>query len=660
MKRLTCLTLLSVLFNPPYTLADDAQKPAPILEEMVVTATRFPAKQATIPAHITTITAAQIQNSPAGNIPDLLRSQSGIMVSNMTGNGRSFTVDLRGFGESAGTNTLVLVDGRRINQADLGGTDWMQIPLERVEKIEIIRGGSGGVLYGDNASGGVVNIITKEGDGPFTTNLKVAAGTYGKASTHLGFSGTNNKLSYALDTGYRTDDGYRDNSDAQASQAGLKLKYDANDALSIHLSAGYQKDDVGFPSTLKESDFTAGRNRQQTITPDDFGNTKDLFVQLRPEFQFGQNNLFSWDLAWRNRDVKNYSNFTGGQFTGETATDVWSMAPRVQFNQPIMGMHDQLTLGMDYQSDTEKIDNESLFFGAWTFGDFTLRKITTGHYLHNEIRLSDQWRFTQGIRRDRVKFNFRPSTPEHVTMDADAFSGEIGYTYEHNNRVYLNFSRSFRYPLLDEQYSFFTNTVNTALQPQRTREFQLGSHYEFSPTLKGDISLFRLETSKEIYFDIQTFNNTNLDGEVRRDGVEMELAKQFENWSITGNATWTQAKIEAGTYAGKAFPGVPKIKTGLTVKYFPTEELTLEVAGRTIGSRPFISDFGNNFGSQSGHVVLDTALRYRWPSITGFINITNLTGTEYAEYGVLGGFPTEKAYFPSPKQGIMVGASTHF
>ena len=64
--------------------------------------------------------------------------------------GKSASVDIRGFGETAPLNTLVLVDGRRVNEIDLSGVDWTQIPLDQIERIEIVRG-AGSVLYGDNA-----------------------------------------------------------------------------------------------------------------------------------------------------------------------------------------------------------------------------------------------------------------------------------------------------------------------------------------------------------------------------------------------------------------------------------------------------------------------------------------------------------------------------
>ncbi|MBF0340314.1 MAG: TonB-dependent receptor [Magnetococcales bacterium] len=661
MHRPSSFTLLSLLLPIlPAVAGETPSQPDVTLEETVVTATRFPVQRNMVPAHVTTIGREEIRESGAASVPELLRLQTGIHVMDMTGNGRNHVVDLRGFGESASTNTLVLVDGRRINQADLGGVDWLQIPLERIERIEILRGGSGGVLYGDNASGGVVNIITRTGTEKPVVEIKAQGGSHGAAATHLSVEGKTGSLSYALTGGLRSEDGYRDNSDNDLRNAGLSLRFQPTESFGIRFATGYQHDTTGLPSALKESDFAKGMTRTATVTPDDKTKTTDSFFHLTPELRFNGADRFSLDLSWRDREAETFSNFTGGQFTGETATHVWSISPRVQLHRSWDKIADHLTFGGDLHTDQEKIRNDSLFFGVRTQGDFSLRKANRGAYLHNEIHLPERWILTQGGRLDRAEFYFLPSTPERVVMDSQAYAFGVRHDLNDTNHLYVNLSRSFRYPLLDEQYSFFTNTVNTALKSQRSLEYQLGWQREFSPTLTGELSLFRVATRDEIFFDILSFNNANLDGQVQRDGVELELKKQFEHFSLTGHTTWTKAEIRTGSFDGKAFPGVPTFKSGATLKVFPTEAMTWELTGRYVGTRPFISDFGNSFGEQASYVVLDTGLRYQWSKVTGWIDVTNLTGREYAEYGVLGGFPTERAWFPSAERRFMVGASARF
>ena len=108
-------------------------------------------------------------------MPRYCARRRAIAVRDYYGNGARTSVDMRGFGETAPVNTLVLIDGRRINLPDLSGADWSQIAKEDVERIEILRG-SGSVLYGDNAAGGVRNIITKKAKKPIGTRLKQSAG----------------------------------------------------------------------------------------------------------------------------------------------------------------------------------------------------------------------------------------------------------------------------------------------------------------------------------------------------------------------------------------------------------------------------------------------------------------------------------------------------
>ena len=107
----------------------EAQTPFRFDQEVVVTPTRLDEPVALVPASVTIITAENIAASPVADIPGVLRAHAGINVIDITGNRRSYRIDLRGFGETASLNTLVLVDGRRANQPDFSGIDWSQICL---------------------------------------------------------------------------------------------------------------------------------------------------------------------------------------------------------------------------------------------------------------------------------------------------------------------------------------------------------------------------------------------------------------------------------------------------------------------------------------------------------------------------------------------------
>ena len=130
------------------------------------------------------ITAENIRQSAAQDLPQILSQQAGIQIQHIGAgvNGARDVVDLRGFGASATSNVLVLVNGRRFNDFDLQGFDFSSIPLNSIARIEITRGKPGAVLYGDGAVGGVINIVTKNGVGT-KPNARVEGG-FGSFPTH--------------------------------------------------------------------------------------------------------------------------------------------------------------------------------------------------------------------------------------------------------------------------------------------------------------------------------------------------------------------------------------------------------------------------------------------------------------------------------------------
>ncbi|MDP1881729.1 MAG: TonB-dependent receptor plug domain-containing protein, partial [Bradyrhizobium sp.] len=129
-------------------------------------------------ASASVITAEDIARSPAQTVQEIIAQTPGVQLTSLYGgvNGVKTSVDLRGFGAFATSNSLVLINGRRLNDIDMAGVDFSTIPRDSIERIEITRGNSGAVLYGDNAVGGVINIVLKNGVGGPPVAIRAEAG----------------------------------------------------------------------------------------------------------------------------------------------------------------------------------------------------------------------------------------------------------------------------------------------------------------------------------------------------------------------------------------------------------------------------------------------------------------------------------------------------
>ncbi|MFA6379036.1 MAG: TonB-dependent receptor plug domain-containing protein, partial [Candidatus Omnitrophota bacterium] len=246
------------------------------LGEISILATRTSMLVSDISQGVTVITQEDIRRSTATSLPDVIGAQSGIFVTNYLGNPKGVKVDVRGFGETSISNLLVLVDGRRTNQVDLSGSDWGQISLDSVERIEILKGAST-VLYGDNASAGVVNIVTKKGYQGKGTPVKVEgeAGSFGYRKGSFTAQGTAKQLDYFLNFSHQNKQGYRDNNNYWANDLLGNLKICPTDKVSVDLSSGYHLDQYGMPGALFASDIaTLGRKASTHL--EDRGWTSDV------------------------------------------------------------------------------------------------------------------------------------------------------------------------------------------------------------------------------------------------------------------------------------------------------------------------------------------------------------------------------------------------
>ena len=151
-------------------------------------------------------------------------------------------------------NLLMLVDDRAVSLPDSTTPDWGLVPLERIERIEIVRGGLGNVIHGDNAVAGVVNIITKTG-GKMGGRTDFAYGSYNTKKTWASGGSAEGQYAYELSTGYFESDGFRDNSDTLAQDYGISFRSNSNQRAQTYLTFGYHGDETGNPGSLSASDF---------------------------------------------------------------------------------------------------------------------------------------------------------------------------------------------------------------------------------------------------------------------------------------------------------------------------------------------------------------------------------------------------------------------
>jgi iron complex outermembrane receptor protein len=636
--------------------AAETEEPSVMLGEVVVTATRLTEELSNVPANVTIVTAEQIAQSPAQNIPELLRRVSGVLVNDISGNGRTYTVDLRGFGETASLNTLLLVDGRRINQADLSGVDWTLIPKDRVERIEIVRGGRGSVLYGDNATGGVINIITKKGTPKLNGTANALAGSYQTFQGGGAMSGTVRDLSINVNGNYRSSDGYRDNSDTLAKDAGANMEYEVSEQLFLRFNGGYHKDDASMPGGLYKSALDSGVSRKSTTTPDDFADTKDWYLQGGLQYYLTGNSYLDVDLSQRKREAEfNYfSSF--GNYTGDTEIDTKAVSPQLVLNESLFGYETRAILGFDYEKNDEDIRNESSFSTA----SYDMSKESYGYFAHADVAVSENLSASGGFRHDRAEFDFKwvdVGSSASKTIDEDLYTFGITYRLPGTSSVYASYAKSFRNPVIDEFFNFYFNTVNDRLKAQTSDDFEAGVRLRLESGLSLDLNLFRVVTEDEIFYNPLTGANENLDGDGIRQGVELSVSQNIHDVLFSGSYTFRHTDIDGGQYDGKDLPNVPRHQLTVGVQKTFLDRVQLGLDGVYVGKRRYISDFDNNLGHQDDYFNLAGKLAYLLERGSMYVAVNNLLDEEYEEYGV--DYGAEYLY-PSPEINFVAGVEVWF
>ncbi|BBO90702.1 TonB-dependent receptor [Desulfosarcina ovata] len=626
------LTLWMLPAAGPAAAVDEQSSPV-VVDEMIVTASRSEQQNEKVPAQITVLTAEDIRASGAQSVPEALQNLGGVIVTDLNGNGFNQQVDMGGFGETASRHVAVVVNGRKINPIDQSSINFLSIPIENVEKIEVLHGGNS-VLYGSDAMGGVINIITREATAGVHGWGEAGGGTHDTFKGTAGLSFSEGRFGGHVGAVYYETDGYRERSEADRKSAYAKLFYSASDMLDLSLEANTTRADYEYPGGMTQSQMAA--DRRQAVNLEDEGESQEDYYVLSVRSDWGRLGRLNVDLSCKNyerQDTMVSWDFPAWGYYGYYDYDYTTLGANPQYvlNHSILGRDNRLTAGIEFY-DTD--------YDAWNGDTATQTQINTydheqtsvGFYVQDEFSLVDNLVLNMGARYEDFDTTLRSSlgTDKDLSENEWAWNLGLAYIYAPGSKVYFRTYQAFRFPKADEFMILSTGAVNEDLNHETSMGYEAGVRFVgLDKRLSANARLFSFDVDDEITWNDFSNQNENLD-ETRHQGGELDIAFQATDLlRLFGGFGYTDAEFTAGTYDGKKIPLVPEFKANLGFALNFDFGLTYRCQYNHLGKRYAGGDNDNAYDKIDSADTVDMYLSYSIKKIELFLNATNIFDEEY-------------------------------
>jgi iron complex outermembrane recepter protein len=691
MKKFLLFVLLLSLGSVSPLHAQNPHEDEPVkMGEVVVTATRAVQEVRKTPANVTVITAEEIGKSGATTVVDVLDKFESIQFRTYSGNSSQAIIDMRGFGgDNPFGKTLVMLDGRRLNRTDMASINWLQMPVNTIERIEIVRG-AGSVLYGDAAIGGVINIITKKGKGKPVFNAAALAGSYGLHNERAGVTGATDKWTYALTGENNSSFGYRDRSEYSAQGGGFDVGYAAHDLLNFSLGVSFNRTDYQLPGALTKAQMQQDRRQYQPAMPlywmkaNDDNDGRDNYTnvnlgvksfwgslgQMEVNFMYGRKDMASNMPTW------NAYNFS------DAKADTYGITPKYVLEKDIFRFHNKVIAGVDYFKEPYKKDFFSDRERNNQLSTADLTRESTGYYIRDEFSLLKNLILSAGYRFERTSIkgvNTDFGAPANnfdndKIYRAEAYETGLTWLWGGKSKVFAKYATVYRIPFLDEIASFngysSPSPFLTTLEKEKGASVEVGTEYYPLENLRLGLTLFRIDMEDEIEYVIYNpalylGENRNV-GKTRHDGAEFSASYLWQKYlKVYGNFTYHKATFEAGQYNKKEMPMAPNriINAGLEI-YLPCN-VTVKPEIRHVGDAYLSGDNDNNTEKLESYTLLNVYVHYK-PAfgrlkMTVFAGVENLTDKMYASYGLdYEQYGMPNFYYPMPGRSLKGGISFEF
>ncbi|MDQ8020607.1 MAG: TonB-dependent vitamin B12 receptor [Moraxellaceae bacterium] len=499
--------------SQPAAQAAGEQQLAPV----VVTATRTARTVDDTLAPVTVLRRADIERSQATSVPELLRGLPGVSFAANGGAGKNTSLFLRG---TESDHTLVLIDGLKAGSATSGGFNWQDLPVEQIDRIEIVRGPRSS-LYGSEAIGGVIQIFTRRGNGEPRFNAALAGGNDNTYQASAGVSGGDADKWFSLNVAKQHTSGF--NACKGRPGAGCFVTEPDEDAYrntSVSARGG-----VRFAERFElEANILSGEGTTE-FDGSSQNSAENRETAMGARFSSAFTDYWKLSASTGSTETNNRNYYNGAY---RTRFDTRRATSTLQ-NDFTLGKHSVLTLGLDNQRDNvgsttayavQSRDNTGVF-GQWQ-----------GDYGRHGLQAS--------LRRD--------DNSQYGAKNTGGLAW--GWGLLESLRVTASYGTAFKAPTFNELY--FPGFGNANLRPESSKSFELGLDGKLEQTRWG-AHVFRTDI-KDLIGNDASFMPANID-KARIVGIETTASTRFGNAELGGSLTWLDPENRSsGANEGNVLP----------------------------------------------------------------------------------------------------------
>ncbi len=714
------VTLLAVVAASAQQPQPPAEEPIRLPEVRIVAPARLPGSPlplSSVPASVQVLDGEALRATGAPTLQDALTRLPGVTLSDEQGNTFQPDLSFRGFQASPVTGVpqgiSVFIDGVRVNEPAVEEVNFDLLPLEDIERIEVIRGPS--AIFGRNTLGGALNIITRRGTTVREIVPEVAGGSFGRQKYRLRLGGATAPLDYYLAGTFFREDGWRDVSEGRIGRLFGKLGYQA-DGTDITVSFQRAENRVEQPGSLPVSELK--RDRTQNFTAGDFFKPLMNLGTVNVHQDLGEHLALSLNSFGRWLDAEQFNiNLVTDNTRSFTHTTSAGGTVQVDYDTRPLERPNRLTLGVDYvhhdvavktfeeerasvaRSLRTRVRDSQHAVGLYAQDTFDVAK--------DVLVQGDRLILTAAVRWDWLRHDIGDRSPGTArsaagTSTFNQINPRLGFNYNlsRDAGVYFVFAKGFRAPAFLELTCASPGAVCPGLQagvaPDPLLKAVKANHYELGararpvPWLEAEMSVFRTDVADDI-FSVSPTGTTGLFfqnvGDTRRQGIELALRgrvgkilEPYVNYTST-EATFRD-DVELGTprltpgcaarpctervRSGNDLPLVPRHQLNAGLDYHATDWLTLWLAARFVGAQRLRGDEENVAAPLSPYVVLNGGVRARWKQLAAFVTVNNLLDVDYETFGTFApnarraGSPVERFLTPAPPIHVLAGLSYRF